>query len=237
MDRVGAILRAWRTWSDRTDSNTLNYTVSPPYLLFPYFGPGLMVGYDFKWANFSEYRVGIAHPVWSKVPALKDAFNKHPQAKWIWWLDLDAIIMTPEVSLTTHLLSPAALYSKLRKGEAYHLHGPENPGIYHTAETPDPNQINMLISGDHNGINAGSFFLRRSAWTDMFLDLWLDPYYVERDVPGQEQDAIIHMMEHHAFVREHVGIVPQRALNAYSEGGEDMKWQPKDLVVHFAGCW
>src|SRR5436305_2742794 len=166
----------------------------------------VIVGYDFAWANFSEHRVGNAHPVWSKVPAVKDAFEKHPQAKWIWWLDLDAIIMTPEIDLAAHLLDPKVLYSTLSKAEAYHLRGTHRPGIYHTSETPDPNQINMIISGDHNGINAGSFFLRRSTWTEMFLDLWLDPFYVENVWPVQEQDAIIHMIQHHAFVREHVGI-------------------------------
>jgi hypothetical protein len=189
------------------------------------------------WANISEYRVGNSHPVWSKVPVLVDAFKKHPQAKWLWWLDIDAIIMTPTIDLASHVLSNQALLSKLRKGEAYHLRGEGKDGVFHTPENPDPNQINLVITGDHNGINAGSFFLRRSDWTDVFLDLWVDPYYVERDWPGKEQDAIIHMIQYHKFISDHVGIVPQRTMNAYSEGNEQMRWHPKDLIIHFAGCW
>jgi hypothetical protein len=197
----------------------------------------LIVGYDFMWANISEYRVGDAHPVWSKVPVLVDAFEKHPEAKWLWWLDVDAIIMNPTIDLASHVLSTHALGQKLRKGEAYHLRGEGRDGIFHTPENPDPNQVNLVITGDHNGINAGSFFLRRSDWTNTFLDFWLDPYYVGSDWPGKEQDAIIHMIQYHKFVRDHVGIVPQRTMNAYSEGGDEMRWHPKDLLVHFAGCW
>ena len=189
------------------------------------------------WANFSEYKIGNAHPVWSKVPVLADAFRKYPKAKWLWWLDIDAIIMSPNIDLSTHILSPPSLYSILRKGEAYQLRGAGRDGLFETPDTPDTEQMHLLISGDHNGINAGSFFLRRSDWTDMFLDLWLDPFYIQQPWPGKEQDAIIHMIQHHKFVQDHVGILPQRSINAYCEGDEKMRWHRGDLVVHFAGCW
>jgi hypothetical protein len=145
--------------------------------------------------------------------------------------------MTPNVDLSTLLLSPQSMYSILRKGEAYQLRGAGREGVFDLPEDPDTEQINLLISGDHNGINAGSFFLRRSAWTDMFLDLWLDPFYIDQTWPGKEQDAIIHMLRYHKFVKDHVGILPQRSINAYSEGDENMRWHKGDLVVHFAGCW
>jgi hypothetical protein len=189
------------------------------------------------WANFSQYKVGQAHPVWSKVPVLIEAFNKYPDAKWVWWLDFDAIIMSPTIDLGSHLLNHDAMSSKLRKGEVYKLRGSHREAELHTLESPDPNEIHLLVTGDQNGINAGSFLLRRSAWTDILLDLWLDPLYVDMDWPGKEQDAMIHMMQFHKFVSNHVGILPQRTLNAYSEGDENMRWHPNDLVVHFAGCW
>lgn len=195
------------------------------------------VGYEFFWANFSEYKMAELHPVWSKVPVLADAFDKYPKAKWVWWLDIDAIIMTPTIDLSSHLLNAQSMYQMLRKGESYQLRGAGRAGVFDLPENPDPEKIHMLISGDHNGINAGSFFLRRSEWTDMFLDLWLDPFYISQTWPGKEQDAIIHMLQHHKFVQEHVGILPQRSINAYCEGDENMRWHTGDLVVHFAGCW
>jgi hypothetical protein len=130
------------------------------------------------------------------------------------------------------------MYNVLLKGEPYAIRGNGRNGLFQTPENPSVDEMHLLISGDHNGINAGSFFLRRSNWTEnIFLDLWLDPFYIESNWPGKEQDAIIHMIDHHKFIREHVGILPQRIINAYSEGGEEMRWHPGDLVVHFAGCW
>jgi len=176
--------------------------------------------------------------VWSKIPVLVDAFKRFPHAKWLWWLDFDAIIMSPKVDLTSLVLGAKSMYSVLRKGEDYRIRGKEREGVYHTPANPSVDDIHLLISGDHNGINAGSFFLRRSDWTEkIFLDLWLDPFYIDRDWAGKEQDALIHIIEHHKFIRQHVGILPQRTINAYSEGGDEMGWRPGDLVVHFAGCW
>src|SRR5271170_6562899 len=57
------------------------------------------------------------HPVWGKLPAILDAFRRYPQAEWVWWLDIDAIIMTPEIDLFHHLLGPAVIQTKFIHGE------------------------------------------------------------------------------------------------------------------------
>jgi hypothetical protein len=54
-----------------------------------------------------------SHPVWGKLPAIIEAFDQYPNAEWIWWLDTDAIIMSPEVDLYNLLLSPTVMKSKL----------------------------------------------------------------------------------------------------------------------------
>jgi len=41
----------------------------------------------------------------------------------------------------------------------------------------------------------------------------------------------------HPVIREHMGLVRQRTLNAYPVGGKEMIWSEGDLVVHMAGCW
>lgn len=191
------------------------------------------------WADISEYRVGDAAQVWSKGPIIADAFKKYPEAKWAWWLDVDALIMNPEIDLASHLLAPNAMFSRLKKGEDFFLRGnpQDTSAIFKTPRTPDTSKINLIITGDANGINAGSIFFRRCEWTDMFLDLWLDPVYIEYDFPSREQDTIIHMIKHHKFIKDHVGIVPQRLINAYMFDNDNRRWQPNDFLVHFAGCW
>ena len=57
------------------------------------------------------------HPVWCKVPAIAEALEKHPSAEWIWWLDLDTIIMTPHLDLHEYILNPEAMKSRLLQGE------------------------------------------------------------------------------------------------------------------------
>lgn len=115
------------------------------------------------------------------------------------------------------------------------LRGPNRPAEIMTPAEPDPNSINFLVAGDHNGLNAGSFFLRQSEWAEMFLDLWRDPLYVERDWPGREQDAMIPVIQHHKFVSNYVGIVPQWLINSYWEGPENIIRHENDLIVHIAG--
>jgi galactosyl transferase GMA12/MNN10 family len=56
------------------------------------------------------------HPVWSKVPAILEAMNSHPSAEWIWWLDMDALIMNPRLDLFDYLLNPDVLQRRLLTG-------------------------------------------------------------------------------------------------------------------------
>ena len=68
--------------------------------------------------DLSLYEISqITHPVWGKLPALLEAFERYPDAEWVWWLDIHAIIMTPTIDLYQHILSPRILESKLVVGE------------------------------------------------------------------------------------------------------------------------
>jgi hypothetical protein len=195
----------------------------------------LTLGYDFFEANFSEYLVpNVVGPSWFKLPVLVDVFKRYPQAKWVWWLDFDAIIMSPKIDLGSHLLDPDIMYSKLLKGEVVDL-------PFNLPEDPDVSKINLILSGDSWGpVNGGCLFLRRSEWTDMLLDIWVDPYFTAHDEEWkvtQEQEALVHLMRTHYTIRDHIGIVPPRLINANGVGvREETKWHSNDFVLHFAGC-
>ena len=134
-------------------------------------------GYKYQFLNISKYSIGGAHAVWAKLPAIVETFNLHPQAKWIWWLDLDAIIMTATVDLRTHLLSHDALKEKMLLGFEMNRSGGGLSGFV-TQKNPDLALIDLIITQDQNGLNAGSFFIRRSEFTKIFIDMWADPFYV-----------------------------------------------------------
>ena len=57
------------------------------------------------------------HRVWCKPMVIAEAMEKNPSAEWIWWLDTDAIIMTPHLDLYEYLLSPTALKDRLLQGQ------------------------------------------------------------------------------------------------------------------------
>jgi hypothetical protein len=149
-------------------------------------------GYNYHFVNISKFDLEDAHPVWKKIPAIVDAFNKYPKAQWVFFLDLDAIIMSPKQDLNSLILSHAGMAKNLEFGKQYHGNERTPLGTY-MSEREDVKfeDVDMLVAQDHNGVNAGSFFLRRSKFTQWMLDMWADPFFMRMDWPGQEQDTLV----------------------------------------------
>ena len=147
-------------------------------------------GYIYEFINISSYDLGDAHAVWKKIPAIVEAFNKHPKAQWVFWLDLDAIIMTPTRDLNSLLLSKEAMKKALAGGDSHHGSDWSPLGTFQPMEL-DFENTDLLIAQDHNGINAGSFLIRRSKYTQILLDMWADPFFVHMTWPGQEQETLV----------------------------------------------
>ena len=56
---------------------------------------------------------GRRHAAIGKMGAIYRAFEQYPSTEWVWWLDMDAIIMTPSIDLYDHILGPSAMQTKL----------------------------------------------------------------------------------------------------------------------------
>ncbi|KAL6703701.1 hypothetical protein ACN47E_009395 [Coniothyrium glycines] len=196
-------------------------------------------GYTNLWLNTSRYDVGDAHRTWSKIPAIAEAFHLHPNAEWVWLLDTDVILMNPAYDLVDEILAPAAIQRGVMR-DAPILDGqPDtNPTNINTPADVHVEHIDILITQDHQSINTGSVFFRRSAFTRYILEMMADStLLMGHEHVNAEQDALKHLMLEHRLVRDHVGIYPQRKFNAYVEGGNNMGYRDGDLLVHFAGCW
>lgn len=173
---------------------------------------------------------------WNKIPIIQDTFARFPNAEWIWWLDLDIILMTPSVDIHTHLLTPDGMLRNLLINESIVGVG-GGPLGFSTLINPDPANMNFIIAQDHWGQNVGSFLMRRCSWTDWVLEMWADPLATEQPWTFPENDGWTHLFVNHQIVRDHVAIVNQRALNAYpSYNPLGEPWELGDLLVHFAGC-
>lgn len=111
-----------------------------------------------------------------------------------------------------------------------------------------PESINFILPQDCGGFNLGSFFVRRSTWTDRLFDIWWDPVGYEQNHmqwEHKEQDALEFMYRNQPWVRQHIAFISQRKINSFPPGacsdlGEDpkihYKQEDRDFLVNMAGC-
>lgn len=174
-----------------------------------------------------------------------------------WWLDLNTFIMEPGISLQQHLFDrlDKHTYRDINIYNPLSIKHPLNDS-YLDDETRSAvgdgkaASINMVIPQDCGGFNLGSFFVKRSIWTDRLLDIWWDPVGYEQkhmEWEHKEQDALEYMYRNQPWVRPHVAFVPQRRINSFPMGacgGDDGISNPKihysekdrDFLVNMAGC-
>jgi len=106
-------------------------------------------GYDLMTVDLASYVITrTTHAVWGKLPAILDAFRRFPNAEWVWWLDVDAVIMTPEIEVFEHLLDPAIIQSKFEHGEPILIlnesYFPVKSGLL-TRVSPAHTQIRLIL--------------------------------------------------------------------------------------------
>ena len=163
--------------------------------------------------------------------------------------------MEPSYSLQSHLFNNLAktTYRDINVYNPLNISHPfKSPYLDEAALSPvgdnQPSSINMIIPQDCSGFNLGSFFIRRSTWTDRLLDIWWDPVaYEQRHMQWEhkEQDALEYLYETQPWIRPHTAFVPQRKVNSFPDGacseeGMDPRIhyhkEDRDFMVNMAGC-
>lgn len=185
-----------------------------------------------------EYREG-----WQKVEVMRQTMREFPNTEWFWLLDLETLIMEPQISLEDHLFKNLATLSYRTPEEFNPLKLPlDMPYIDYTAE-PD-----LLITQDCGGFNLGSFLMRNSEWSRLLLDVWWDPVCYEQKHmvwEHREQDALEALYAQEPWIREKTAFLPLRSINAFppgacSEFSSDPRFfyneKERDFVVNMAGC-
>lgn len=163
--------------------------------------------------------------------------------------------MEPTYSLQSHIFNTLqdSTYRDINQYNPLNITHPLNATyLDDVAQSLDgdgrPESINMVLSQDCGGFNLGSFFVRRSLWTDRMLDVWWDPVgYEQRHMQWEhkEQDALEHIYIHQPWIRPSVAFLPQRKINSFPPGacgdkGNDPNIHynetQRDFVVNMAGC-
>ncbi|KAL8714386.1 MAG: hypothetical protein Q9220_001719 [cf. Caloplaca sp. 1 TL-2023] len=192
---------------------------------------------------------------WEKVDTIRNCMRKYPKAEWFWWLDLNTFIMEPSYPLQKHVFNNLAsnTYRDINHYNPLHITHPFNNtqlDLDSLSSIGDgkTSSIDLIIPQDCAGFNLGSFFVRRSTWTDRLLDIWWDPVGYEQkhmEWEHKEQDALEHLYINQPWIRTHTAFIPQRKINSFpmgacGENGEDKrihyKEADRDFVVNMAGC-
>jgi mannan polymerase II complex MNN10 subunit len=163
--------------------------------------------------------------------------------------------MEPSYSLQSHIFDHIEkhVYRDINEYNPLNITHPLTEP-YLDAESQSPigngnaNSVNLILSQDCSGFNLGSFFVRRSVWTDRLLDVWWDPVAYEQkhmEWAHKEQDALEQLYISQAWIRKHTAFLPQRMINSFpagacSENGNDTRIhyneKDRDFLVNMAGC-
>ncbi|KAK5553094.1 alpha-1,6-mannosyltransferase [Exophiala xenobiotica] len=221
---------------------------------------------------------------WEKVDLLRNAMARYPKAEWsvhspdtgkvhtdttdrFWWLDLNTFIMEPSLSLQSHIFGNLGknVYRDINVYNPLNItHPPETRFLDPVSRSPTgdnlTSSIDIIIPQDCSGFNLGSFFIRRSPFTDRLLDMWWDPVLYEQkhmDWEHKEQDALEHIYASQPYMRTHFAFIQQRKINAFPPGacapeakqGDQVDPQKpmtdarfhyseadRDFMVNMAGC-
>ncbi|KAF8864359.1 galactosyl transferase GMA12/MNN10 family protein [Acephala macrosclerotiorum] len=214
-------------------------------------------GYDLEIVDMSTKK-RYAHEwreSWEKVDTIRNCLRKYPDAEWFWWLDLNTFVMEPSYSLQSHIFNNlnANTYRDINVYNPLNITHPF-PAEHLDEEARSPvgdgkaSSINLIIPQDCSGFNLGSFFIKRSAWTDRLLDVWWDPVGYEQkhmEWEHKEQDALEFLYINQPWIRPHTAFIQQRKINSFPEGacsenGNDTRIHynehDRDFVVNMAGC-
>lgn len=176
---------------------------------------------------------------WLKVYAIKDAFNKHPNAKWVFWLDVDAIIMDENLDVASHILDPEALKSIVCYDSPIAERGKKYKGKFSPSKDKfNPDEIELVAAQDEWFLNAGVLLIKNTKFMrDIVEKDWLTKENLKRDLVFAEQDVLNDLIMNNQELRKRWAIIPQWAINAYDSSYrfQPAHWQPGDFIAHFPG--
>lgn len=165
--------------------------------------------------------------------------------------------MEPTYSLQSHIFNNLAdnTYRDINVYNPLNItHPPVGDFLDPTTGSPvgdnQSESINLIVPQDCSGFTLGSFFIRRSQWTDWLLDTWWDPVCYEQkhmEWEHKEQDALEYMYTNLPWIRPHTAFIPQRKVNSFPPGAcGDEKGslneryhyheEERDFMVNMAGC-
>ncbi len=210
------------------------------------------LGYELFLPRIGSYDLKGSPLSWTKVVAMRDALTKFPDASYFWFLDQDAFIMNPHLTVQDHLMNTAKLEAAMLKD----LPVVPPDSIIKTFSHLRGQDVDLVITQDKDGLSVGSFILRNTDWAIFFLETWFDPLYRSYNFQKAETHALVschdwllwggtvetyqslqeHIVQWHPTILSKLAIVPQKTINAYSNMDHGLLYEKGDIAVRFVDC-
>jgi mannan polymerase II complex MNN11 subunit len=142
--------------------------------------------------------------------------------------------MNPSIPLHTNFLSPASLLAlPLRDVPVF---PPETSIRTLPLRTQPISQISLILSHGGGILHTGSILVRRGDFANFFIDSWNDPLVRSYGFPGEDHQALEHMIQWHSTVLDGLAVMPKRSLLSFGvAAGDDEQYHEGDFVVHLDG--
>lgn len=169
---------------------------------------------------------------WSKIPAVRHAMTNFPHSTFFFYLEGTAMITNPSLSVQGHITNSARLYN---------LTIPEQPvvppdSVIRTLPRRRTQNIDFIVTQDHEGLSQSSFIVRRGDWAKYFLDSWYDPLYRSYNFQRAEGHALEHLVQWHGTILARLALIPQTIMNGYVNGTGQELYQEGQFVANLKGC-
>lgn len=118
---------------------------------------------------------------------MRHALTKFPDASYIWFLDQNALIMDPKVSIHRDIMGRDNLNKAMIRGQPVAL--PDS--VIKTWRLLTADQIDLVLTQDKDGMSHESMILRNGDWAEFFLDTWYDPLIKSYNFKKAELHALV----------------------------------------------
>lgn len=150
-------------------------------------------GYTTFFRNTSSYPLDNTTPKsWTIIPALRHAMTLYPHTPYLFYLSPTAVIMAPELSLESHLMSPSRLESIMLSDKS--VVPPDS--VIKTFSHVRGSNVDFVLTQDSKGLSQHSMVLRTGEWAKFFLDAWFDPLYRSYNFQKAERHALEHIAQY-----------------------------------------
>lgn len=189
-------------------------------------------GYGTVFADIGDYDLDNAPASWAKIPAMRHAMTMYPDARYLWFLEQNALIVNMDTAIDEAVLSPASLDTTMLKNQ------PVAPpdGIIRTYGNLQGKDVEFIIAQDAEGLETGSFILKNGDYAEFLLDTMWNELYRHYRFQRAETHALSHVVQWHQTVLSKMAILPQNAISSYSTAKHGSVYKDGDLVVLFRGC-